>query len=112
MKSLILFLILTQMRLIVIFLFNKEIIGLLIIACNFLFILIGKRDSKFQLRHFYIFIILFVSLLIAFKPLGLALKEINKGLSELKKNAQIIKDKNFKWDSKSTINDKQTVVLF
>ena len=92
---------------------TKEIIGLLIIACNFLFILIGKRDSKFQLRHFYIFIILFVSLLIAFKPLGLALKEINKGLSELKKNAQIIKDKkNFKWDSKSTINDKQTVVLF
>ncbi|MCV5958906.1 sulfatase-like hydrolase/transferase, partial [Escherichia coli] len=41
------------------------------------------------------------------------MKEINKGLSELKKNAQIIKDKkNFKWDSKSTIDDKQTVVLF
>ncbi|WP_339353090.1 phosphoethanolamine transferase [Xenorhabdus mauleonii] len=93
---------------------KEEILCVIIIIINSIFIFMPGKKQKYDLPLFItVTPALLLTMFFISSPINIAVNKVIKNFDKTKFNAEIIsKKKSFYWDAKTTINNKQTVIIF
>lgn len=93
---------------------KKEILATILIMANIIVMFFPGRYKKYDFLYFITLTPLsLVVLFFIFKPINVCAYKIVENFDKIKENSSILENKKqFYWETKSLVDDKQTVVIF